>query len=76
MAKKVLAIVKLQLPAGKGKPAPRWSCPGSARRQHHGLLQGNTTPKTANMAGSIIPVEIIIYQDKSFTLALKTPACY
>ena len=73
MAKKVLAIVKLQLPAGKANPAPPV---GPALGQHGVNIMGfckEYNAKTSNMAGSIIPVEIIIYQDKSFTLALKTP---
>ena len=73
MAKKVQAIVKLQLPAGKANPAPPV---GPALGQHGVNIMGfckEYNAKTANMAGSIIPVEIIIYQDKSFTLALKTP---
>ena len=73
MAKKVLAIVKLQLTAGKANPAPPV---GPALGQHGVNIMGfckEYNAKTANMAGSIIPVEIIIYQDKSFTLALKTP---
>ena len=73
MAKKVQAIVKLQLPAGKANPAPPV---GPALGQHGVNIMGfckEYNAKTSNMAGSIIPVEIIIYQDKSFTLALKTP---
>ncbi|MEZ4770136.1 MAG: 50S ribosomal protein L11 [Caldilineales bacterium] len=73
MAKKVQAIVKLQLPAGKASPAPPV---GPALGQHGVNIMGfckEYNAKTSNMAGSIIPVEIIIYQDKSFTLALKTP---
>ena len=73
MAKKILAIVKLQLPAGKANPAPPV---GPALGQHGVNIMGfckEYNAKTSNMAGSIIPVEIIIYQDKSFTLALKTP---
>ena len=73
MAKKIQAIVKLQLPAGKANPAPPV---GPALGQHGVNIMGfckEYNAKTSNMAGSIIPVEIIIYQDKSFTLALKTP---
>lgn len=73
MAKKIQAIVKLQLPAGKANPAPPV---GPALGQHGVNIMGfckEYNAKTSNMAGSIIPVEITIYQDKSFTLALKTP---
>ncbi len=73
MAKKITAIVKLQLPAGKANPAPPV---GPALGQHGVNIMGfckEYNAKTANLAGSIIPVEVTIYQDKSFTLALKTP---
>jgi large subunit ribosomal protein L11 len=73
MAKKIQAIVKLQLPAGKANPAPPV---GPALGQHGVNIMAfckDYNARTANLAGSIIPVEITIYQDKSFTLALKTP---
>ncbi len=73
MAKKVKAIVKLQLPAGKATPAPPV---GPALGQHGVNIMAfckDYNARTANMAGSIVPVEITIYQDMSFTYVLKTP---
>ncbi len=73
MAKKVKAVVKLQLPAGKATPAPPV---GPALGQHGVNIMAfckEYNARTANMAGSIIPVEITIYTDQSFTFKLKTP---
>jgi large subunit ribosomal protein L11 len=73
MAKKVTAIVKLQLPAGKATPGP----PVGSSLGPHGInIPGFTkdfNAKTAEQAGLIIPVVITIYQDRSFTFILKTP---
>ncbi len=73
MAKKVSAIVKLQLPAGKATPGP----PVGSTLGPHGInIPGFTkefNAKTADQAGLIIPVVITIYQDRSFTFILKTP---
>jgi large subunit ribosomal protein L11 len=71
--KKVKAVVKLQIPAGKANPAPPI---GPALAQHGINLMGfckEYNAKTAHMAGNIIPAEITIYQDASFTFVLKTP---
>ena len=73
MAKKVTAVVKLQLPAGKATPAPPV---GSALGPHGINIPGFTkefNAKTQNQAGLIIPVIVTIYQDRSFTFVLKTP---
>lgn len=73
MAKKVTAVVKLQLPAGKATPAPPV---GSALGPHGINIPGFTkdfNAKTADKAGLIIPVIVTIYQDHSFTFILKTP---
>ncbi len=73
MAKKVTAVVKLQLPAGKATPAPPV---GSALGPHGINIPGFTkdfNAKTADKAGLIIPVIVTIYQDHSFTFVLKTP---
>lgn len=73
MAKKITAVVKLQLPAGKATPGP----PVGSTLGPHGInIPGFTkefNAKTANDAGLIIPVVITIYQDRSFTFVLKTP---
>ena len=73
MAKKVKVIVKLQVPAGKASPAP----PVGTSLGPHGinLMQfcKEYNAKTANQIGQIIPVELTIYQDSSFTMVLKTP---
>ena len=73
MAKKVTAIVKLQLPAGKATPGP----PVGSTLGPHGInIPGFTkefNAKTADHAGLIIPVVMTIYQDRSFTFILKTP---
>ena len=73
MAKKVTAVVKLQLPAGKATPAPPV---GSALGPHGINIPGFTkefNAKTQDKAGLIIPVIVTIYQDRSFTFVLKTP---
>ena len=73
MAKKVTAVVKLQLPAGKATPAPPV---GSALGPHGINIPGFTkdfNARTADKAGLIIPVIVTIYQDHSFTFILKTP---
>ena len=73
MAKKVTAIVKLQLPAGKATPGP----PVGSTLGPHGInIPGFTkefNAKTQGQEGLIIPVVITIYQDRSFTFVLKTP---
>ena len=73
MAKKITAVVKLQLPAGKATPGP----PVGSTLGPHGInIPGFTkefNAKTANQPGLIIPVVVTIYQDRSFTFILKTP---
>ena len=73
MAKKITAVVKLQLPAGKATPGP----PVGSTLGPHGInIAGFTkefNEKTSKHAGLIIPVIITIYQDHSFTFVLKTP---
>ena len=73
MAKKVTAIVKLQLPAGKATPGP----PVGSTLGPHGInIPGFTkefNAKTQDKMGLIIPVVMTIYQDRSFTFILKTP---
>ncbi len=73
MAKKVRAVIKLQLEAGKATPAPPV---GPALGQQGANIMAfckEYNERTAAQAGSIVPVEIIVYEDRSFTFALKTP---
>ncbi|HOV80622.1 MAG TPA: 50S ribosomal protein L11 [Bacillota bacterium] len=73
MAKKVAAIVKLQVPAGKATPAPPV---GPALGQHGVNIMAfvkEYNERTAAQAGLIIPVEITVYEDRSFTFVTKTP---
>jgi large subunit ribosomal protein L11 len=71
--KKVVAVVKLQLPAGQATPAP----PVGTALGPHGVQtmefckQYNAA--TEGKKGSIVPVEVTIYEDRSFTFVLKTP---
>ena len=73
MAKKVAGIIKLQVPAGKANPAPPV---GPALGQHGVNIMEFCkafNERTANQAGMIIPVEITVYEDRSFTFITKTP---
>lgn len=73
MAKKVVGMIKLQLPAGKATPAPPV---GPALGQHGVNIMAfckEYNAKTANQAGLTIPVIISVYQDRSFSFVLKTP---
>ena len=71
--KKVNAVVKLQLPAGKATAGP----PVGSTLGPHGInipaFTKEFNEKTASQAGLVIPVVITIYQDRSFTFVLKTP---
>jgi large subunit ribosomal protein L11 len=71
--KKIVAIVKLQIPAGKATPAPPV---GPALGQHGVNIMEfckSYNEKTARQAGTIVPVEITIYADRTFTFVTKTP---
>ena len=73
MAKKVRAIVKLQIQAGKATPAPPV---GPALGQHGVNIMGfvkEYNERTAAQAGLVIPVEITVFEDRSFTFITKTP---
>ncbi|MBP2033136.1 large subunit ribosomal protein L11 [Clostridium algifaecis] len=73
MAKKVVGMIKLQLPAGKASPAPPV---GPALGQHGVNIMGfckEFNAKTNKQAGLVIPVVITVYQDRSFSFILKTP---
>src|SRR3954451_24282851 len=73
MAKKVKGIVKLQINAGKATPAP----PVGPALGQHGLnimaFVKEYNERTATQAGTIVPVEITVFEDRSFTFVLKTP---
>jgi large subunit ribosomal protein L11 len=74
MAKKIKAIIKLQIQAGKATPAPPV---GPALGQHGVNIMGfckDYNEQTKNQAGSIVPVEITVYEDRSFIFVTKTPA--
>jgi large subunit ribosomal protein L11 len=73
MAKKVKAIVTLQIPAGKANPAPPI---GPALAQHGINLMGfckEYNARTSNRVGEIVPAEITVFQDGSFKFRLKSP---
>ncbi len=73
MAKKIKAIIKLQLPAGQANPAPPV---GTALGQHGVNIMAfckEYNERTSRQAGSIIPVELTIFQDRSFKFITKTP---
>jgi large subunit ribosomal protein L11 len=73
MAKKITAVVKLQLPAGKATPGP----PVGSTLGPHGInipaFTKEFNEKTSSQAGLVIPVVMTIYADRSFTFVLKTP---
>ena len=73
MAKRVKAVVKLQIPAGKANPAPPIGT--ALGPQGINIMQfcKEYNERTANQVGSIIPAEITIYEDRSFTFITKTP---
>jgi large subunit ribosomal protein L11 len=73
MAKKVLAVVKINIPAGKANPAP----PVGTALGPHGinLMQfcKEYNARTSSQVGQIIPAEVIVFSDNSFSFILKTP---
>ncbi|NLB18897.1 MAG: 50S ribosomal protein L11, partial [Syntrophomonadaceae bacterium] len=73
MAKKVMGLIKLQIPAGKATPAPPV---GPALGQYGVNIMAfckDYNSRTANQAGYIVPVEITVYEDRSFSFVIKTP---
>lgn len=73
MAKKVVALIKLAIPAGKANPAPPI---GPALGQHGVNIMAfckEYNAKTSAQAGMVVPVEISVFEDRSFTFILKTP---
>ena len=73
MAKKIRAIITLQISAGKANPAP----PVGPALGQHGLnimaFCKEYNERTANQTGTIVPAEITVFEDRSFTFVLKTP---
>jgi len=71
--KKIVTVIKLQIPAGKANPAP----PVGPALGQHGLnimaFCKEYNERTASQEGSIIPVEITVFEDRSFTFITKTP---
>ena len=72
MAKKVKAVIKLQIEAGKATPAPPV---GPAVAPHINVMQfvKEYNERTASQAGTVVPVEITVYEDRSYSFVLKTP---
>ncbi len=73
MARKVRTVVRLQIQAGKATPAPPV---GTALGPHGVNIMGfvkEYNARTANQAGSIIPADVTIFEDRSFTFIIKTP---
>jgi len=73
LAKKIKTVIKLQLPAGQASPAPPV---GPVLGQYGVNIMAfckDYNERTASQAGSIVPAEITIYEDRSFTFVLKTP---
>ena len=73
MAKKVKAVVKVQIPAGKATAAP----PVGTALGPHGINMGafikEYNEKTASMTGSVVPVVVTVFEDRSFTFVTKSP---
>jgi large subunit ribosomal protein L11 len=73
VAKKIKAVIKLQIAAGQANPAPPV---GPALGQHGVNIMGfckEYNERTADQVGSIVPVEITVFEDNSFTFITKTP---
>ena len=73
MAKRVMAIIKLQIDAGKATPAPPI---GPALGQHGVNIMGfvkEYNERTASQTGSIVPVELTVFEDRSFSFIIKSP---
>ncbi|HXQ96436.1 MAG TPA: 50S ribosomal protein L11 [Candidatus Acidoferrales bacterium] len=72
MAKKIRVVLTLQLPAGKATPAPPV---GTALGPHINVVEfcKSYNEKTSGQVGQVIPAQITVYEDRSFTFVLKTP---
>jgi large subunit ribosomal protein L11 len=73
MAKRVKAVVKLQIPAGKANPAPPIGTALGPQGVNIMAFCKEYNERTASQAGMVIPAEITIFEDRSFTFITKTP---
>jgi len=73
MAKRVKAVVRLQIPAGKANPAPPIGTALGPQNVNIIAFCKEYNARTQDLVGSIIPTEITIYKDRSFTFITKTP---
>ena len=73
MAKRIKAVVRLQIPAGKANPAPPIGTALGPQGVNIMMFCKEYNARTAEQAGMIIPAEITIYEDRSFTFITKTP---
>jgi len=73
MAKRVRAVVRLQIPAGKANPAPPIGTALGPQGVNIMAFCKEYNERTASQVGMIIPAEITIYEDRSFTFITKTP---
>jgi large subunit ribosomal protein L11 len=73
VAKKVVSVIKLQIPAGKANPAPPVGTALGPQGINIMAFCKEYNERTASMAGSIVPVEITVFEDRSFTFVTKTP---
>jgi large subunit ribosomal protein L11 len=73
MAKRIKAVVRLQIPAGKANPAPPIGTALGPQGVNIMMFCKEYNARTADQVGTIIPAEITIYEDRSFTFITKTP---
>jgi len=73
MAKRIKAVVRLQIPAGKANPAPPIGTALGPQGVNIMAFCKEYNARTQDQVGSIIPAEITIYEDRSFTFITKTP---
>ncbi|MGD0665906.1 MAG: 50S ribosomal protein L11 [Rhabdochlamydiaceae bacterium] len=73
MAKKIVKVIKLQIPAGKANPAPPIGPALGAAQVNIMAFCKEFNAKTQSQAGDILPVEIFVYSDKTFTFITKQP---
>src|SRR5438105_15716956 len=73
MAKRIKAVVRLQIPAGKANPAPPIGTALGPQGVNIMMFCKEYNARTADQVGMIIPAEITVYEDRSFTFIIKTP---